>query len=135
MENRNPINARLRTDSYSDIVPAERAGRWIKGQREIYERQAQAKRVLRDLVVQLSVIGRDESHRSLKQWKQSLNGGVAQLGEHLPCKQGVKGSIPFISTSRQCRLPKPGVRSEKPTVKAEAEKRGKGKETDGRIRA
>ena len=29
-----------------------------------------------------------------------LNGGVAQLGEHLPCKQGVKGSIPFISTSQ-----------------------------------
>ena len=27
-----------------------------------------------------------------------LDGGVAQLGEHLPCKQGVKGSIPFIST-------------------------------------
>ena len=26
------------------------------------------------------------------------DGGVAQLGEHLPCKQGVKGSIPFIST-------------------------------------
>ena len=26
-------------------------------------------------------------------------GGVAQLGEHLPCKQGVKGSIPFISTN------------------------------------
>ena len=25
------------------------------------------------------------------------NGGVAQLGEHLPCKQGVKGSNPFIS--------------------------------------
>ena len=28
----------------------------------------------------------------------SCYGGVAQLGEHLPCKQGVKGSIPFIST-------------------------------------
>ena len=27
-----------------------------------------------------------------------LYGGVAQLGEHLPCKQGVKGSNPFIST-------------------------------------
>ena len=27
------------------------------------------------------------------------NGGVAQLGEHLPCKQGVMGSIPIISTS------------------------------------
>ena len=26
------------------------------------------------------------------------HGGVAQLGEHLPCKQGVKGSNPFIST-------------------------------------
>ena len=25
-------------------------------------------------------------------------GGVAQLGEHLPCKQGVMGSIPIIST-------------------------------------
>ena len=29
---------------------------------------------------------------------EALHGGVAQLGEHLPCKQGVKGSIPFIST-------------------------------------
>ena len=26
------------------------------------------------------------------------DGGVAQLGEHLPCKQGVMGSIPIIST-------------------------------------
>ena len=25
-------------------------------------------------------------------------GGVAQLGEHLPCKQGVSGSIPLTST-------------------------------------
>ena len=29
---------------------------------------------------------------------KSHYGGVAQLGEHLPCKQGVKGSNPFIST-------------------------------------
>ena len=28
----------------------------------------------------------------------SKYGGVAQLGEHLLCKQGVIGSIPFIST-------------------------------------
>ena len=83
--------------------------------------------MLRDLVVQLSVIGRDESHRSLKQLKQTLYGGVAQLGEHLPCKQGVKGSIPFISTRPQCGLPKPGVLHRKPTVEAEAEERGKGK--------
>ena len=29
-----------------------------------------------------------------------LNGGVAQLGEHLPCKQGVMGSNPIISTTQ-----------------------------------
>ena len=29
---------------------------------------------------------------------QIEDGGVAQLGEHLLCKQGVIGSIPFIST-------------------------------------
>ena len=28
-------------------------------------------------------------------------GGVAQLGEHLPCKQGVMGSNPIISTRVQ----------------------------------
>ena len=28
-------------------------------------------------------------------------GGVAQLGEHLLCKQGVIGSIPFISTTSE----------------------------------
>ena len=27
------------------------------------------------------------------------HGGIAQLGEHLLCKQGVKGSNPFISTN------------------------------------
>ena len=26
------------------------------------------------------------------------DGGIAQLGEHLLCKQGVNGSNPFIST-------------------------------------
>ena len=33
----------------------------------------------------------------------SWNGGIAQLGEHLPCKQGVKGSNPFISIRREPR--------------------------------
>ena len=28
------------------------------------------------------------------------NGDVAQLGEHLPCKQGVESSNLFISTAR-----------------------------------
>ena len=29
-----------------------------------------------------------------------VNGGVAQLGEHLPCTQGVRSSILLISTTR-----------------------------------
>ena len=32
------------------------------------------------------------------------NGGVAQLGEHLPCKQGVMGSNPIISTRIDGRI-------------------------------
>ena len=32
---------------------------------------------------------------------KALIGGVAQLGEHLPCKQGVMGSNPIISTSNE----------------------------------
>lgn len=28
-----------------------------------------------------------------------MDGGIAQLGEHLLCKQGVNGSNPFISTN------------------------------------
>ena len=30
-------------------------------------------------------------------------GGVAQLGEHLPCKQGVRGSNPLTSTKEPIR--------------------------------
>ena len=40
------------------------------------------------IVVQFSVTGK-QPHKY---------GGVAQLGEHLPCKQGVMGSNPIIST-------------------------------------
>ena len=45
-------------------------------------------------VVQFSVT----SQEALKTEKP---GGVAQLGEHLPCKQGVMGSIPIISTKSE----------------------------------
>ncbi len=31
-------------------------------------------------------------------------GGVAQLGEHLLCKQGVVGSIPVTSTNRSAEI-------------------------------
>ena len=30
-----------------------------------------------------------------------INGGVAQLGEHLPCKQGVKSSNLSVSTAHE----------------------------------
>ena len=33
-----------------------------------------------------------------------LNGGVAQLGEHLPCKQGVKSSNLSISIRQEIKL-------------------------------
>ncbi len=32
------------------------------------------------------------------------SGGLAQLGEHLLCKQGVVGSIPSSSTNRKCEV-------------------------------
>ena len=35
----------------------------------------------------------------LRDNEKGARGGVAQLGEHLPCKQGVMGSIPIISTN------------------------------------
>ena len=33
-----------------------------------------------------------------------MTGGLAQLGEHLLCKQGVVGSIPSSSTNPQCQV-------------------------------
>jgi hypothetical protein len=35
-------------------------------------------------------------------WGICMTGGLAQLGEHLLCKQGVVGSIPSSSTNPQC---------------------------------
>ena len=39
-----------------------------------------------------------------KQVAAGLNGGLAQLGEHLPCKQGVKSSNLSISIRQQIKL-------------------------------
>ena len=35
--------------------------------------------------------------------RSGTHGGVAQLGEHLPCKQGVRGSNPLISIRKPVR--------------------------------
>ena len=39
--------------------------------------------------------------------QESLNGGLAQLGERLPCKQEVTGSIPVLSTKEMGTPAKP----------------------------
>ena len=50
---------------------------------------------------------------------EEIYGGIAQLGEHLLCKQGVSGSIPLIST-----------KSEKPSItRLNSSTRLKGKTT------
>ena len=46
---------------------------------------------------------------------EPMDGGVAQLGEHLPCKQGVMGSNPIISTTtgeRRSRGPEAQIKCE-----------------------
>ena len=39
-----------------------------------------------------------------KQVAAGLNGGLAQLGEHLPCKQGVESSNLLVSIQKQLLL-------------------------------
>ena len=50
-------------------------------------------------------VRKDIYKRNLKGWRErghgEGHGGVAQLGEHLLCKQGVSGSNPLISTIRR----------------------------------
>ena len=49
-------------------------------------------------------------------WYKPKYGGVAQLGEHLPCKQGVDSSILFVSTSGKLPLPLRGLTASKGEV-------------------
>ena len=42
----------------------------------------------------------DDFKKTVKKLQTIYYGGVAQLGEHLPCKQGVMGSNPIISTKQ-----------------------------------
>ena len=46
-----------------------------------------------------SLFNFEGSFKKRRYGKDLQYGGVAQLGEHLPCKQGVMGSNPIISTS------------------------------------
>ena len=55
------------------------------------------------------------------------DGGVAQLGEHLPCTQGVRSSILLISTTRGKM--KRGKRQEMPLASDIRSLKGVGKES------
>ena len=50
------------------------------------------------LRVQPTVAAHSVRHDRQRKLKRRLVGGLAQLGERLPCKQEVSGSIPLIST-------------------------------------
>ena len=39
----------------------------------------------------------EKNGENQRAWRDTGNGGVAQLGEHLPCKQGVKSSNLSVS--------------------------------------
>ena len=67
-------------------------------QQRLRDRNSKGKHQTRE-----SMIGSEKvvsvSERKRETGAQALRrGGIAQLGEHLLCKQGVNGSIPFIST-------------------------------------
>ena len=50
----------------------------------------------------------------------TYSGGVAQLGEHLPCTQGVVGSIPVASTTLKNERPGHNMHSRKPLLPEQA---------------
>ena len=55
-------------------------------------------------------------------------GGVAQLGERLPCKQEASGSIPLISTTTDCA----GARRVLAFLETEKRGRVRAKEQNGK---
>ena len=54
----------------------------------------------------------------------TLHGAVAQLGEHLLCKQGVTGSIPVSSTSFQEKGSEPLFLTSSPGKQMNPQKKG-----------
>ena len=56
-----------------------------------------------DLFQPLSILRQQQPHGKFAKIFVKVFGGLAQLVEHLPCKQGVSGSIPLTSTNRLYR--------------------------------
>ena len=67
---------------------------------QLKEERLSGKRTVETLAIALFNFEGTVRSGTLKRKDQPAlaNGGVAQLGEHLLCKQGVRGSIPLIST-------------------------------------
>jgi hypothetical protein len=59
-----------------------------------------------------------EKRRITQTIKPLDNGGLAQLGEHLLCKQGVNGSIPLSSTMTLNGRKKQSLLSEKQEIRS-----------------
>ena len=56
------------------------------------------KKILTDRFYHYLIFEAQAQTQESRKVSNEKRGGVAHLGEHLPCKQGVKGSNPFIST-------------------------------------
>ena len=70
-------------------------------QRDAVVRKAVRKKI--SLVVRFSGTILRNREKPERNTIEHTYGGVAQLGEHLPCKQGVMGSNPLISTKVQTK--------------------------------
>ena len=70
---------------------------------KVYSKRRSVAKSERNLLCEvLRLLNRISKHHPLEQLAFLLkNGGVAQLGEHLPCKQGVKSSNLSVSTNYQ----------------------------------
>ena len=86
---------------------AEWKGRRVKGEDEVFARDKPGTQVWATLnPLRILLLTMEKRNYEPKRF-----GGVAQLGEHLPCKQGVMGSNPIISTSPKVGQPNIGEAS------------------------
>ena len=67
-----------------------------------FKKKKQFRRGRSSRATSASKAGKNQKQQRVKRIKRrETDGGVAQLGEHLPCKQGVKSSNLSISTARE----------------------------------
>ena len=60
--------------------------------------------ISREALFNFEGLGRELHGRRREKTLLLHHGGVAQLGEHLPCTQGVRGSSPLISTMGRTKV-------------------------------